>query len=206
MYALSPIRAVRLYKRVKPTPAKRLHNTISPFIAPSTAIISVSTTELECKIFLKLVSQNALQAITTTVPERERLHTFGDTPLNMHDLGKLSGNFGCEVCGKRAASKCTRCLFVVYAEKVCVDPCITVKASTGSALAKYQTADWKDHKNDRQDAQGRGTWLTIHFERPTTGFSAIMNWYNSSNSPGEQTLRTIESDAAGPPLSAQHPL
>ena len=36
----------------------------------------------------------------------------------------------------------------------------------------------------------------IHFERPT-GFSAIMNWYNSSNSPGEQTLRTIQSDAAG---------
>ena len=56
MYALSPIRPVRLYKRVKPTPAKRLYNTISPFIAPSTAIISVSTTELERKMFLKLVS------------------------------------------------------------------------------------------------------------------------------------------------------
>jgi len=47
---------VLLYKPVKPTPAKRLLDGISPFIAPSTPIISVSTTELERKMFLELVS------------------------------------------------------------------------------------------------------------------------------------------------------
>ena len=65
----SPLQ-VLLDKPVKPTLAKRLCDIVSPFIAPSTAIISVSTTEREC-MFLKLVSQNTLQAINHHGP-RER--------------------------------------------------------------------------------------------------------------------------------------
>ncbi|KIJ99504.1 hypothetical protein K443DRAFT_133048 [Laccaria amethystina LaAM-08-1] len=144
---------VLLYKPVKPTPAKRLLDGISPFISPSTAIISVSTTELERKMFLELVSQNAKRVSSSYKPQRSpgegRLHTF--------DLGKLSSNSGCEVCGrKREASKCTGCLAVVYCGK------------GGS-----------DHKKTCRTLKG-GTWLTIHFERPK-GFSAIMNRHSRQN-------------------------
>lgn len=175
---------VLLYKPVKPTPAKRLYDVISPFIAPSTAIISVSTTELERKMFLKLVSQNAKHVSSSYKPQRSPTESDFTLsvmlplgPLNMHDLGKLNSNFGCELCGKREASKCTGCFSVVYCGKEC------------------QTADWKDHKKTCKTLKG-GTWLTIHFERPP-GFSTIMNRYDS---PREQSLRTtVQSDADGPP-------
>ncbi|KAH9925057.1 uncharacterized protein BXZ73DRAFT_50096 [Epithele typhae] len=51
-------------------------------------------------------------------------------PLEQQSLAKLNNNFGCAVCGKEGASRCSRCQIVRYCSSDC------------------QRADWKNHKPD----------------------------------------------------------
>ena len=38
-------------------------------------------------------------------------------PLSMHDLGRLTRNPGCEICGKKDTSRCTGCFSTTYCSR-----------------------------------------------------------------------------------------
>ncbi|RDB27781.1 hypothetical protein Hypma_003242 [Hypsizygus marmoreus] len=137
-----------------------------------TAVVSISTTELERKCILKLFAMNSKRISPEYKPRREKTESSHRLsfvlplgPLGMRDLGKLNNSPGCEICGKRDTSKCTQCLTVSYCGKDC------------------QRADWQEHKKRCRSLKG-GTWHTMTFSRTSeltapSVYRVIINRYDS---------------------------
>ncbi|KDR81001.1 hypothetical protein GALMADRAFT_1118997 [Galerina marginata CBS 339.88] len=84
-------------------------------------------------------------------------------PIGMRNLGKLTADPGCDVCGKGTNSRCLQCLSVLYCSKEC------------------QRADWPSHKQACKSLKG-GKWHTISMAQPTMlPFLTIMNRLDSSH-------------------------
>lgn len=96
------------------------------------------------------------RAINPTGPPREGDFTLSVMPplgpLNMHDLGKLSSNSGCDVCGKREAQQVHRMsLRGILRERCVVDPATCVVLSA----RRMPDRGLEGSQEDVQDAQGR---------------------------------------------------
>ncbi|KAL1758281.1 hypothetical protein FB107DRAFT_207452 [Schizophyllum commune] len=65
-------------------------------------------------------------------------------PLSQIDIGKLTSDTGCAICGKKTTSRCTGCLSVSYCGQAC------------------QKAHWKEHKGFCRTIRG-GKWTSVKF-------------------------------------------
>ncbi|KAI0032959.1 hypothetical protein K488DRAFT_48696 [Vararia minispora EC-137] len=65
-------------------------------------------------------------------------------PLAQVDIGKLTNDPGCALCGKKTTSRCSSCLSVHYCSPEC------------------QRAHWKEHRSFCRSIRG-GTWRTLSF-------------------------------------------
>jgi len=83
--------------------------------------VTVHITDLERRALLKLFGRNAKKLHekhhTTEESSYDKSFVLPLCPLNMQTLGKLTVSTGCEVCGKKDASRCLQCLSVVYCSK-----------------------------------------------------------------------------------------
>ncbi|KAI5121768.1 hypothetical protein M0805_009579 [Coniferiporia weirii] len=117
-----------------------------------------------------LVKLLELNASHTQVPQSEKGTTNRATlsyilplgPLSMKEIGSLTKDVGCAVCGEKMKSVCSGCHSVSYCSKDC------------------QRADWKRHKPACHSLE-TGTWLDISYAKGFT--SIISNSARSLNSP-----------------------
>jgi len=97
-------------------------------LIPKTAIgievVSVQTTELERLGMLKLFRINSKRLPTDYNPGQATLRpgmkisfTLPLGPIGMRDMGKLTNDSGCVLCGKTKVSRCVQCLAVSYCGK-----------------------------------------------------------------------------------------
>jgi len=86
-------------------------------------LVTIQTTEYERISMLKLFGLNAKRLSADFRPEESKvtrklglkmsfLLPLG--PLNQKELGRLTNNTGCEICGKKNVSRCVQCLSVAY--------------------------------------------------------------------------------------------
>ncbi|KAJ3515704.1 hypothetical protein NLJ89_g1592 [Agrocybe chaxingu] len=139
------------YKELVPTGAQTLESLFNMFrVEGDRATVNIS--DLERRALLMLFQRNAkklhprYQAINEE-GEAKKLGLHASfvlplCPLGMRELGKITHNAGCDVCGKKNTSRCKQCLSANYCGKEC------------------QQQDWKTHKLTCRSLKG-GSWDTI---------------------------------------------
>lgn len=121
----------------------------------STPGFKITATVLEQKLWLKLLQSNGKSIVGSySVKKRpsESKHKLSffvpPSPLGFHDIGTLTNDTGCVICGSATKSTCAQCQSVSYCGKEC------------------QFAHWKTHKPTCKSLAG-GTWLPVNFSLPT---------------------------------------
>ena len=111
------------YKELHSTPKESLMELI-PKTAIGIEVVSVQTTELERLGMLKLFRINSKRLLTDYNPGQASLRpgmkisfTLPLGPIGMRDMGKLTNDSGCVLCGKTKVSRCVQCLAVSYCGK-----------------------------------------------------------------------------------------
>ncbi|PIL28923.1 hypothetical protein GSI_08970 [Ganoderma sinense ZZ0214-1] len=111
----------------------------------------ISASPLEAKLILKLLEVNSKLLSPHYNPPRDSFEEEFKVsillpigPLGFSDLGRLSNDPGCAVCGKERKSRCSQCQSVSYCSVAC------------------QKADWPTHKQTCRSLKG-GRWCTIPF-------------------------------------------
>ncbi|KAI5835664.1 hypothetical protein K523DRAFT_260382 [Schizophyllum commune Tattone D] len=114
-------------------------------------MLQVRCTVQEQALFRKLLHHNSQKLSPNYKPTLESHEKnfkisflLPVSPLSQFDIGKLTSDTGCAVCGKRTTSRCTGCLAVAYCGPDC------------------QRAHWKDHKSFCRAIRG-GKWRTVKF-------------------------------------------
>ncbi|KIM39522.1 hypothetical protein M413DRAFT_415454 [Hebeloma cylindrosporum] len=113
------------------------------------------TTELERLTILKLLRLNSKRLSSDYHPIDKKVESkYGLKvsfalplgPLSLRNIGKLTTNLGCEVCGDTTSiSRCVQCLSVAYCGTTC------------------QKSDWPNHKVMCRSVKG-GTWRTVNID------------------------------------------
>lgn len=115
------------YRELRPIEGQALSDLISLFKTNDDPII-VNMSDLERYAMLKLFQKNAkrLHSKYQEKNEGDKINPKAGfqasfvlplCPIGMRDLGKLTKDPGCEVCGKKNISRCAQCLTVSYCGK-----------------------------------------------------------------------------------------
>ena len=126
--------------------------------------------DLERRALLRLFQQNGkrLHPKHLEDPQKKKLKaTIGlhQTfilplgPIGMQNLGGTLTDPGCEVCGKKTASRCMQCLSVMYCGKG-AHSCIPPSARSSHFSPECQRTDWPSHKEACKSLKG-GRWHKI---------------------------------------------
>ncbi|KLO05440.1 hypothetical protein SCHPADRAFT_946908 [Schizopora paradoxa] len=169
-----------------------------PGMKPGQDGVEIKTTFLAQKLLLKVLEMNAKYLPESYAPalrpnEKKHGHKISFllpiVPLTMREIGSLSKDVGCFICGNETASRCAGCQTVSYCGKVC------------------QKADWARHKVEcKNRSLENGTWLEI----PLSGmgyngmFVQSINKFSTVQGFGNDKLKAdatskLRSDADGPP-------
>lgn len=116
---------VLLYKEITPTEKQSITECLQKYIPLGKCILTIHSTEFEQRALLKLFHLNSKRLAPDFYPAKEKdadrklgLKTTFVLPLgaiSMLDMGKLTENVGCEVCGNTTKiSRCRQCLSVSY--------------------------------------------------------------------------------------------
>jgi hypothetical protein len=117
---------VVLYKKIQRPLDSHARNMLETMFVGQKAVGNVSTSELERDMLLKLLYSNSKRLSADYKPERlEYEDTFQSSfilplgPISMHDLGKLTNNTGCAVCGdvRKALMRCADCQSISYCSR-----------------------------------------------------------------------------------------
>jgi hypothetical protein len=119
-----------LYKDVYTKPNRPIVDQVQTLLEADTASASDTfrvsaawTTELERLSIIKLLRLNSKRLALDYHPLDKKIESkYGLKasfalplgPLSLRDIGKLTTNLGCEVCGKTNISRCVQCLSVSY--------------------------------------------------------------------------------------------
>ena len=136
----------------------------------------IAATELEQSVLLELLKQNASHLPTDFTVDHVKSETEGPFkvsfllpigPLSSEDLGNLTTEFGCAVCGEKAAKRCSKCQGVWYCSKGTSNwAIISLSFGRSNSLPlspqECQRADWQEHKVKCRPL-GRESWVTIPF-------------------------------------------
>ncbi|KAF8159212.1 hypothetical protein B0H34DRAFT_702485 [Crassisporium funariophilum] len=174
-----------IYKELHATETHTLKDLQEVFRAGGD-FVTLKTSDFERRALLKLFEANAKrlhprhQAINDE--GQARLLGFKSSfvlplcPINMRDLGKLTHNPGCDVCGKKNIRRCVQCLSASYCGKEC------------------QTKDWQNHRQTCRSLKG-GTWRTITFEEPPSAmpYQSIINRLDSMHNPATAGINKVTS-------------
>jgi len=117
---------VVLYKNVKKPPASTLREVIRTIFVERVIARGLSTTPLERSMLSRLLILNSKRISTDYEPHRRTnedsfclsfLLPLG--PISMQDLGKLTNNSGCAVCGdtRKSLRRCGSCQSIFYCSK-----------------------------------------------------------------------------------------
>ena len=112
------------YRELRPSKGQALSNLISMSKAEEDPII-INMGYLEYHAMLKLFHINAsrLHSEYPSQTEEDKAKNFQASfvlplcPLGMRDLGSLTKDLGCELCGEKNISRCAQCLAVSYCSK-----------------------------------------------------------------------------------------
>ncbi|PPR06757.1 hypothetical protein CVT24_013065 [Panaeolus cyanescens] len=128
-------------------------------LAPTPGYTPVVISDLERRLLLALWDMNrarldsAFQAKAKSGYKASIVLPLGS--IGMKELGELTGDTGCAVCGKRSYSRCIQCQSVTYCGKEC------------------QRADWPNHKTECTSLKG-ATWHKVTFsDLPGAYYSSI---------------------------------
>ncbi|KAF9065037.1 hypothetical protein BDP27DRAFT_1298548 [Rhodocollybia butyracea] len=147
----------------------------------------------EQKLLLSILNMNARRISSDYSPKRMRSEApftlsflLPIAPLSQQDIGKLTNHSGCVVCGKKTASKCSRCLSAEYCGTDC------------------QYSHWKEHKTMCNSLKG-AEWVTVTFSTVPTdirianamGQKMYLSYVNRRTSDMSNT-QTIEFDPDNP--------
>ncbi|PPQ92952.1 hypothetical protein CVT25_000215 [Psilocybe cyanescens] len=162
-----------VYKELIPTPSTSIWNLKDDIPIDKTHINS-RISDLERRTLLRLFRKNTKKldpkANATEFNAEGGFHpsfVLPLCPIAMRNLGKLTNDPGCEVCGKKNTSRCMQCMSVVYCSKNC------------------QRAHWKTHKKTCKSIKG-GTWHAITVHEPNVvapQLSSIVNRLESTHDP-----------------------
>ncbi|KAL1741784.1 hypothetical protein HDZ31DRAFT_66589 [Schizophyllum fasciatum] len=128
-------------------------------------VVRIKCTTQEQALLRKLLFVNSERVSPDFKPKLEPYEAKFKTsfilpvrPLSQVDIGKLTSDTGCAVCGKKTTSRCTGCLSIAYCGQEC------------------QKVHWKEHKSFCKTIRG-GTWRTVtfgqHFEIGGKMMSAV---------------------------------
>ncbi|KAF9065036.1 hypothetical protein BDP27DRAFT_1332609 [Rhodocollybia butyracea] len=126
-----------------------------------TRTLQIVASPEEQKLLLSVLNMNARRISSDYSPKR--LGSEGPfrlsfllpiAPLSQQDVGKLMNHSGCVVCGKKTASKCSRCLSAEYCGTDC------------------QYSHWKEHKTMCNSLKG-AEWVTVTFSTAPTDIPNI---------------------------------
>ncbi|TDL26562.1 hypothetical protein BD410DRAFT_763795 [Rickenella mellea] len=134
-------------------------------------IVHAKATKEEQNMLLKLLDMNSKRLVpeydTPRIPvEKEFKISFllPICPLSQGDIGTLTHDTGCVICGTTTKTECSRCHSVRYCSREC------------------QSSDWKDHK-PRCKSVTDGTWTTLNFASVAPGwFYWTVNRYDTLHS------------------------
>ncbi|KAF9004444.1 hypothetical protein BDZ89DRAFT_1080551, partial [Hymenopellis radicata] len=119
--------------------------------ANDSGVSRINATVEEQALFRKLLAENARRVSVSFNPKKESYEkTFRPSfvvpigPINQIDIGRLTYNTGCEICGNKTTSRCSQCQSASYCGPVC------------------QKAHWPEHRAMCKSLKG-GTWQTIKF-------------------------------------------
>ncbi|KAF4611247.1 hypothetical protein D9613_007244 [Agrocybe pediades] len=131
-------------------------------------------------------------------------------PLSLTDIGRLMNKSGCEVCGKKTASRCLQCLSVVYCGPGSSSPFphLSYHPQAHHCLPKNlecQKADWPNHKATCRSLNG-GTWSTITCEIiPHIPGISLQNHHETPQDARKRDKKLSSSVAGGrPPPDIHH--
>ncbi|KAF8810460.1 hypothetical protein BYT27DRAFT_7336692 [Phlegmacium glaucopus] len=141
------------YREIRPIEGQALSDLISLFKTEDDPIV-VNMGDLERHAMLKLFRSNTRRLHSKYQEKNEEDKSVLQAsfvlplcPIGMRDLGSLTKDPGCEVCGKKNISRCGQCLAVSYCSREC------------------QKGDWQNHKAACRSLKG-GTWRTISVKEP----------------------------------------
>ncbi|KAF9019614.1 hypothetical protein BDZ89DRAFT_959052 [Hymenopellis radicata] len=116
-------------------------------------LAQIKCTSQEQALLRKLLFQNSRRVSTEFKPkmagyERRFKPSFlvPLNPLDQLEIGKLSHNTGCQVCGGKTTSRCAQCQSASYCSRTC------------------QSDDWKQHKALCKSLKG-GSWASTDFTK-----------------------------------------
>ncbi|KII86097.1 hypothetical protein PLICRDRAFT_31577 [Plicaturopsis crispa FD-325 SS-3] len=164
---------------------RSLRDHLDDYIEPG-PVAALTTTPMERSVLWKFIQKNAKRVASNYKPRRlSREKAFTPSfllpigPLSMQDIGKLTNNPGCAVCGKSVTSRCTQCMSIAYCGREC------------------QTQDWKSHKATCKSLKG-GKWSTIPFTTNIPGMHRfVFNRFDPITLDGEHNK--IEGPDSAPP-------
>ncbi|KAH9479136.1 Ankyrin repeat and MYND domain-containing protein 2 [Psilocybe cubensis] len=179
-----------VYRELVPTPDTPMDALIDG-IGVDRTLIKTGISDLERRTLLRLFRKNTKKldpkiiAMERDAQGKETGHhpsfVLPLCPIAMRNLGKLTNNPGCEVCGKKNTSRCMQCMSVVYCSKQC------------------QKEHWQTHKETCKSIKG-GTWHSITVQEPDMGppeLNSIVNRLESMHNP--QTAGISPSNNGIPP-------
>ncbi|KAL1741785.1 hypothetical protein HDZ31DRAFT_44669 [Schizophyllum fasciatum] len=118
---------------------------------PSGVLIRTLCTAEEQSLLRKLLFMNSEKMSPQFKPKRESYEKnfipsflLPVGALGQIDIGKLTSDTGCAICGKKTTSRCTGCLSVSYCGQAC------------------QKVHWKEHKDFCRTIRG-GKWCSVKF-------------------------------------------
>lgn len=142
----------------------RSRKTASDFMdSQNTMGFKIKCNVLEQKLWLILLQSNAKlieDSFSVNKRRTESKHKLSffvpPDPLGFHDIGTLTNDAGCIICGGVTRSRCAQCQSVSYCGKDC------------------QSAHWKTHKPMCKSLVG-GTWIPVTFSLQTDLAPYVLN-------------------------------
>ncbi|KAL1661906.1 hypothetical protein GGF50DRAFT_104764 [Schizophyllum commune] len=136
-------------------------------------IVRIKCTTQEQALLRKLLFINSEKVSPDFKPQREEYEKNFQSSfllpvrvLSQVDIGKLTSDTGCAVCGNKTTSRCTGCLSIAYCGQAC------------------QKAHWKEHKGFCKTIRG-GTWRTMTFGQHFQVGGQIMSAVSINHSSGK---------------------